>query len=242
MPENEQNFSNPLQKYNILPHSKYLEMLNSEEEISEKQKFREEKVYRKNSHQLQCIHKFSLKTGKKISTTTFDYFNDKKIKSIDEYDEKSGKIIRTTNFTLFKSITEYSRTSGKKLKTTNYSIKDENRITSVYEYDNLYEKVMRISIYQPDGKSISMVKEINPISEIVEKCINYKRNSNSICSISKYEFQGDKTVKTTCYYNDCMEGIREFFSPKIQTKQEKNNAKLIDNLFKNNLNVSTLQL
>ena len=36
MPENEQNFSNPLQKYNILPHSKYLEMLNSEEKISEK--------------------------------------------------------------------------------------------------------------------------------------------------------------------------------------------------------------
>ena len=47
MPENEQNFSNPLQKYNILPHSKYLEMLNSEEKISEKQEFREEKVYRK---------------------------------------------------------------------------------------------------------------------------------------------------------------------------------------------------
>ena len=133
------------------------------------------------------LHFYNKESGAKIKTNYYDYFNDKKIKSVDEYDEKTGQKIRTTNYTLYKSVTEYNRKSGKKLKTVNYSLRDENKITSIHEYHSIYDRVTRISIFRPDGKSISMVKEINPLTERVEQCINYKKDSYTDFAIFKQD-------------------------------------------------------
>jgi len=232
-------------EYFVLPQSKFLESLNKqfkEQERFEAEKYFEEKVYRKSSGKIECVHTFTKKEGKRVKTVYYDYFNDKKIKSVDEYSEKTGKKIRTTDFTLYKSVTEYNPENEKKLKTVNYTLKDESKIASIHEYHNIYNKVSRISIFRPDGKTISMVKEINPLTERVEKCINYKKDSNIISSISKYEFQNDKMIKTTCYYTDYTHSIKEFKAPYEEPACRTKNAKLIDNLFKKNLNFTMLQI
>ena len=41
---------------------------------------------------------------------------------------------------------------------------------------------------------------------MIEKCISFKRDSNTISSISKYDFDGNKTVKTTMYYSGLSTG------------------------------------
>lgn len=233
---------NPIPEYFVLPQSKFLDLLNKNLTYNPDEKYNQEIVYRRNSSQIDRIHFYNKESGAKIKTNYYDYFNDKKIKSVDEYDEKTGQKIRTTNYTLYKSVTEYNRKSGKKLKTVNYSLRDENKITSIYEYHSIYDRVTRISIFRQDGKSISMVKEINPLTERVEQCINYKKDSNIISSVSKYEFKDNKMVKTTCYYTDHTQTIRDFNNPPISDFEKEKNAKLIDNLFKKNLNFTTLQL
>lgn len=229
-------------EYFVMPQSKFLDMLNKNLHDEKNSKFHQEIVYRKNSSAIDCINLYDKTSGIKVKTTHYDYFNSSKIKSIDEYDPKTGSKIRTINFTLFKSITEYNSKTGKKLKTINYSMRDENKITSIHEYHSIYDKVTRISIFRPDGKSVSMVKEINPLTEQVEQCINYKKNSNVISSVSKYEFNKNKMVKTTCYYTDHTKSIRDFISEPISREEQAKTEKLIDNLFKKNLNFKTLQL
>lgn len=228
-------------EYFVLPQSKFLDMLNKNLYCSNEDS-NEEVRYRKNSSQIECIHSYDKSSGKRIKSTYYDYFNSKKIKFIDEFDSKTGQKIRTINFTLYKSITEYNIKTGKRLKTINYSLRDENKIASIHEYHNIYDKVSRISIFRPDGKSVSMVKEINPVTERVEQCINYKRNSNVVSSVSKYEFQNNKMVKTTCYYTDHTKSFEKFNSKPVTFEEKEKTAKLIDNLFKKNLNFKTLQL
>lgn len=230
-------------KKNILEFSLLPDSVLIEPEL----KYEDEIIYRKHSGKVESVTKFSQKTGNKIKTIKYDYFDDKKIKSIDEFDEETGKIIKSTNFTLFKAVTEFDIQSGKKLRTLNYNFRDENKLSSIHEYNLKYEKVSKVTVFRNDGKSISMVKELNPQTERIEKCISFKRDSNTVSSVSKYDFDGNKTVKTTMYYN----GIR--FNKTKETKQfdfggfkpisgaeKAKKDKLIDNLFKNKLTFSML--
>lgn len=233
---------NTIPQYCVLPQSGFLDLLNKDLISNAGEKYRKEIIYRHNSSRIERIHFFDKETGVRIKTNYYDYFDDNKLKSVDEYDEKTGEKVRSTNYTLYKSVTEYNKKSGKKLKTVNYSLRDENKIASIHEYHSIYDKVSRISIFRPDGKSISMVKEINPLTDRVEQCINYKKDSNVISSVSRYEFQNNKMVKTTCYYRDNTESVREFKTPVISDIEKAKTAKLIDNLFKKNLNFKMLQL
>ena len=209
--------------------------------------FEDEVIYRKNTDRVESVTKFSQKTGNKIKTIKYDYFDDKKIKSIDEFDEISGNKIKTTNFTLFKAVTEYDIQSGKKLRTLNYHFRDENKLSSIHEYNLQYGKVSKITVFRNDGKSVSMVKELNPETEMIEKCISFKRGSNTISSVSQYDFDGNKTIKTTMYYNGLSfnkpKDIKKCnfggFKPISRTEKLKKD-KLIDNLFKNKLTFSML--
>lgn len=224
--------------FSVLPKSVLTEEVES---------FDDEITYRRNSDKIESLTKFSSKTGHRIKTFRYDYFDDKKIKSIDEYDENSGKIVRTINFTLFKSITEYDTETGKKLRKLNYNLRDDDKLSSIHEYSLEFQKVSRILVFRSDGKTVSMVKELNPQTEMIEKCINFKRDSNTISSVSKYDFDGNKTVKTTMYYNGlnynkpkevkkCNFGE---FNP-ISSNEKVKKDKLIDNLFKNKLTFSML--
>ena len=85
---------------------------------------REEVVYRKNGISINKIIEVDVVTGMRVKTTHYDYFDDKKVRSIDEYDRETGAKLRTINYVLYKSIDEYDVVSGKKLRTINFSVKD----------------------------------------------------------------------------------------------------------------------
>ncbi len=87
--------------------------------------------------------------------------NNKKISSIDEFDRTSGKKIRTVNHCLYKSIDEYDEKTGKKVRTINFNSKDESKISSVQEYDIDTGKIISISIYKRDGKTVGIVKKFD---------------------------------------------------------------------------------
>lgn len=237
-----QTSTKPVPEYFVLPQSKFLDLLNKNMSDNDDKCFDKEVIFRRNSRNIDCVHFFDKKNHNKVKTVFYDYFDDKKIKSVDEFDPETGKKIRTTNFTIFKSVTEFNLKTGKKLKTINFSIRDENKIVSIHEYHSLYERVSRISIFRPDGKSVSMVKEINPLTERVEQCINYKRNSGAVSSVSKYDFQNNKMVKTTCYFTNHEDTFKNFNSAPVSELEKQKTAKLIDNLFAKNLSFSTLQL
>ena len=139
-------------------------------------KIREEVVFRKNGKSIEKVEEFNTQTGSKIRTTHYDYFNDKKIRSIDEYDEETGKKARTINFVLYKSIDEYDLESGKKIRTINFSVKDENKISSVQEYDLETGKIVSVSIFKRDGKTVSITKKIDPVTDKVTNFINDDNN------------------------------------------------------------------
>ena len=80
--------------------------------------------------------------------------------------------------------------SGKKLRTINFSIKDENKISSVQEYDITTGKIIKIFIYKRDGKTVSIIKEIDPetgkITSIVNKIsTEISENTAQIKAIEK---------------------------------------------------------
>ena len=151
---------------------------------------KEEVVYRKNGTSIDKIIEVDVLTGMRVKTTHFDYFNDKKVRSIDEYDRETGIKLRTINYVLYKSIDEYDVVSGKKLRTINFSIKDENKISSVQEYDITTGKIIKIFIYKRDGKTVSIIKEIDPetgkITSIVNKIsTEISENTAQIKAIEK---------------------------------------------------------
>ena len=55
-----------------------------------------------------------------------------------------------------------------------YSVKDETKISSIQEYDIETGKIVTISIYKRDGKTISIVKRIDPKTDKVTNWINDK--------------------------------------------------------------------
>lgn len=176
---------------------------------------REEIVYRKNGRTIDRIIEFDKQTGSKIKTTHYDYFNDKKIRSIDEYDRESGKKIRTVNYVLYKSIDEYDLNTGKKIKTINFNVNDDTKISSIQEYDIATGKITTLSIYKRDGKTVSIIKRIDPKTQKVTNWINNKN----------VEYNPPESAK-----------IVERSYDNIKFNDNKNNediAKLIDNLYCN---------
>lgn len=174
---------------------------------------KEKIVYRKNGKSIDKVIEFDAKTGSKIKTTHYDYFDDKKIRSIDEFDKQTGKKIRTINYVLYKSIDEYDLESGKKLRTINYNVKDETKISSIQEYDLETGKIITVSIYKRDGKTISIIKRIDPVTEKVTNWVN----DNTKKPLEPVKF-------TTRSYDNI----------KMMDSEEKEDiAKLIDNLYSN---------
>lgn len=159
----------------------------------------------------------NLNTGSKVKTTHYDYFNDKKIRSVDEFDRNTGKKIRTINYVLYKSVDEYDLETGKKLRTINFNVKDDTKLSSIQEYDSETGKIVTISIYKRDGKTVSIIKKIDPITEKVTSWVNDKN--------LEYKPIEPAKVMTRCYDNI-----------KIPDKKEKENiAQLIDNLYSNKI-------
>jgi len=179
-------------------------------------KTREEVIYRRNGKSVDRVIEFDIKTGSKIKTTHYDYFNDKKIRSIDEFDSVSGRKLRTINYVLYKSIDEYDLKTGKKLRTINFNVKDDSKISSIQEYDLETGKIIKISIYKKDGRSVSIIKNIDPLTEKVtnwfSKSIEYKPVDMARFTTRSYE-----NIK------------------KIDEKAREDVANLIDNLYQNNL-------
>lgn len=165
------------------PNPSHLRLLNTTQT-------KEEVVYRKNGTSIDKIIEVDVLTGMRVKTTHFDYFNDKKVRSIDEYDRETGTKLRTINYVLYKSIDEYDVVSGKKLRTINFSVKDENKISSIQEYDITTGKIIKIFIYKRDGKTVSIIKEIDPetgkITSIVNKIsTEISENTAQIKAIEK---------------------------------------------------------
>lgn len=174
---------------------------------------KEKIVYRKNGKSIDKVIEFDAQTGSKIKTTHFDYFDDKKIRSIDEFDKQTGKKIRTINYVLYKSIDEYDLESGKKLRTINFNVKDETKISSIQEYDIETGKITTVSIYKRDGKTISIIKKIDPVTEKVTNWVN-----NGLTNSTPFE---PVKFSTRCYDNI-----------KMKNDEEKEDiARLIDNLY-----------
>lgn len=174
---------------------------------------KEKIVYRKNGKSIDKVIEFDAKTGSKIKTTHYDYFDDKKIRSIDEFDKQTGKKIRTINYVLYKSVDEYDIESGKKLRTINYNVKNETKISSIQEYDLETGKIIMVYIYKRDGKTISIIKRIDPVTEKVTNWVNDHIK---------------KPLEPIKFTTRCYDNI------KMKNDEEKEDiAKLIDNLYSN---------
>ena len=148
---------------------------------------KEEVVYRKNGKNIDKIIQLNANTGSKIKTTYYDYFDDKKIRSVDEYDPKSGRKIRTINYVLYKSIDEYDPQTGKKTRTINFNIKDETKVSSIQEYDQETQEISKIYIYKRDGKSINVIKNVN--SKSITKIENKPQSKQVIDNIPNVSLQ-----------------------------------------------------
>lgn len=180
---------------------------------------REEVIYRRNGKSVDKIIEFDIQTNSKIKTTHYDYFNDKKIRSIDEYDRTTGKKLKTINYVLYKSIDEFDPETGKKLRTINFNVKDENKISSIQEYDQETGKIVTISIYKRDGRTVSIIKKIDPVTEKVTSWVN---NTNT-------NFKPATPSKPSMF-------TRSYDNIKVMDNRTKEDiAQLIDNLYTNNL-------
>lgn len=176
---------------------------------------REKIVYRKNGKSIDKVIEFDAKTGSKVKTTHFDYFDDKKIRSVDEFDKKTGKKLRTINYVLYKSIDEYDLQSGKKVRTINFNVKDETKISSIQEYDQETGKIVTISIYKRDGKTVSIIKKIDPVTDKVTNWVNSSLTNNKPFEFSKISTVTYDNIKTSEEHKNKKENI----------------AQLIDNLY-----------
>ena len=188
-----------------------------------KPKTREEVFFRKNGKSIDKVIEFDINTGVKVKTTHYDYFNDKKIRSIDEFDVNSGKKIRTTNYVLYKSIDEYDSKTGKRLRTINFNVKDDTKISSIQEYDTETDKIIKILIYKRDGRTVNIIKNLDV--EEGDSFEKYKKN------VERKRLTVERTVPTRSYDN-----IKEM---DVETKE--NIARLIDNLYKNNLKFENIK-
>lgn len=179
---------------------------------------REKVFYRRNGKTVDKVVEFDIKTGSKLRTTHYDYFDDKKIRSVDEYDKQTGKKTRTTNYVLYKSIDEYDPKTEKKIRTINFNVKDESKISSIQEYDINTGKIIKVSIYKRDGRSVSIIKNVDPVTNEITNTFN-KTIENSSSDNFRYtrSYDNYKPHKTD-----------------LKENQKEDIAKLIDNLYKNN--------
>lgn len=180
-----------------------------------KKEIKEEIIYRRDGKSIDKVVEIDKETGSKLRIKHYDYFDDKKIRSIDEFDEQTGKKIRTINYVLYKSIDEYDLKTGKKIRTINFNVKDDSKISSVQEYDIETGKIIKISIYKRDGRSVSIIKNIDPVTDEVTNTFAKKIEEKSI-DMSKY-------TRSYENYNS------------VNNESKENIAKLIDNLYNNNL-------
>lgn len=238
-------------KFGFLVSSKFMENL-KEIDMPEQDTIKEI-VYRHNGVSVEKLIEYNPENHMVIRITNYDYFNDKKVKSVEEFDKETGLRLKVTSYTLFKSVTDFDLKTGKKVKTTNFDIKNPDKKTSVYDFDVETEKITRVTIFRSDGNSVSMVKELDPVSGMVVRSIVYKKDSTSISSVSKYDFQGDKTVKTTFYYNTPIYFTdSSVFDKKVaadvlnnrvlDASYKKRMTRLIDNLYKNKLSFTSLSV
>lgn len=205
----------------------HLKLLNNEPEI----KTREEIVYRKNGKTIDRIIEVDVVTGSRLTTTHFDYFNDKKVRSIDEYDKFSGQKIRTINYVLYKSIDEYDLATGKKVRTTNFNIKDENKISSIQEYDLETGKIIKILIFKRDGETISIIKKIDPVTEKVTSWVNNQPQNSQRRLKAREPHRAQKAVS------------KIYENIKISSTQSKQDdiARLIDNLYNKKVKIENIK-
>lgn len=180
----------------------------------------EQILYRRNGKCIDRVVEIDKKTGSKIKTTHFDYFNDKKVRSIDEYDRETGKKLRTINYVLYKSVDEYDLETGKKIRTINYNVKDESKISSVQEYDLETGKIITIYIYKRDGVNVSIIKKIDPVTDKVTNLYNKENGECAPIDPAKYY--------TRSYDN-------------ITYKQPEDISNLIDNLYCNQTKFENIQ-
>ena len=198
-------------------------------------------IYRKDGITVDKIIEINVTSGETIKITNYNYFDDKKIKSVEDYE--NGIKVRDTSYNIFKVITEFDRTSGKKFRTYNYNLKMQEKLISIYDYDMETEKIVKMTVFQPDGETISFVKEISPQTGMVTRCINYKKNSKAISSVSQYKLMGDTCIRTTYYYRTPLylfamselenKIIADDLNNRVLNNPNKNVAKLIDSLYKN---------
>ena len=186
-------------------------------------KTREEIIYRRNGKSIDRVIEIDIATGSRVKTTHYDYFNDKKVRSIDEFDRKTGKKLRTINYVLYKSVDEYDTVTGKKLRTINFNVKDETKISSIQEYDLETGKIVTVSIYKRDGKTVSIIKKIDPVTQKVTNWVNNKNYDAKPVEVSK--------VMTRSYDNIKV----------MERKDKEDIAKLIDNLYRNNLKFENIK-
>lgn len=209
----------PLSNVNSVFDNKHLTLLYP----NMKPKTREEVFYRRNGKSIDKVVEFDANTGIKLKTTHYDYFNDKKIRSIDEFDINTGKKIRTTNYVLYKSIDEYDLKNGKRFRTINFNVKDDSKISSIQEYDLETGKINKVLIYKRDGRTVSIIKNVDAKSD--DSSEKFKKN------IERKQVKLKNTVSTRSY-----DRVKE-----MDEESKKNIAKLIDNLYKNNLKFENIK-
>lgn len=202
---------------------------------------REEIIYRKNGTSIDRVVEIDIISGSRVKTTHYDYFNDKKIRSIDEYDRKSGKKIRTINYVLYKSIDEYDLNSGKKVRTINFNIKDDTKISSIHEYDVNTGNIVTIFIYKRDGKTVSIIKKIDPETKKVTSWINNSNSSNNINSSKSNKISNSKHIE-----------YKQVETPKVvqpvynnikftERRNKEDIARLIDSLYSNKVKFENIR-
>ena len=217
------------------------QMPGSDLNISNQNQTREEVVYRRNGKTVDRIIEIDVVTGLRVKTTHFDYFNDKKVRSIDEYDKVTGKKIRTINYVLYKSIDEYDLNTGEKVRTINFNIKDENKISSIQEYALETGKIVKIYIFKRDGKTISIIKSIDPETEKVTNIINNK-NGEFEYKIPELPKIRNKPFANIEVVAPKIEAVKSKPTPIFSKSPKKDDISiLIDNLYTNNINFESLE-
>ena len=112
---------------------------------------------------------------------------------------------------------EFDPNTGKKIRTTNYNLKDETKISSVQEYDLETGKIVMISIYKRDGRTVSIIKKINPETGKVTSWVNNKITEYQPVEPAKFSKSSYQDFKA------------------VDGEEKENIARLIDNLYRNNL-------
>ena len=208
-------------------------------------------VYRKDGTTREKLIITDDMTGNVVKIINYSFFDDKKVSSVEEYED--GIKIKETCYSLFKIVADFDKISGKKIKVSNYDLKSESKIISVYDYDINTEKITRMTVYHPNGKTVAFIKEFSPKTGVLTRCINYKKDTGAIYSVSQYKTVGDTCIKTTYYYKTPLYMLSDTELDKKIIADNLNNrvlsediprnvASLIDNLYSKNKHRQVLKI